>query len=208
MVAEVEGRLVDLVEESHRGEQQPHPGVQGRVKEKIQCRKLQRYRAILDLDLAVPHQPVVELVADVENGAQRIDLVLVSALVAHVGRVATLRITPERDPTAQRVDLRRRGTQSPEALEVLVRERTLGSRTLQLVGQRVQLALQLGDSILLGEFHVAGPRSRGEPADHQRQSQAQQPDGRPAGTAVGRSRSGGSDRQAGSRGHFAEGTKA
>ncbi len=164
--AQVGGRLVDLVDDPDRHQDQSGPDVRVVIEEEVEVRELDGdlslvvRRRVLELDLGVEDDPVVELVAEVEHGPQEVDL------VARLGRRAVVpagvvvlvdhfAVAADRNAAGPGVDLRgrRRETGGPFRRRLVGRwfrrRRRLGllpgAERLQFLGEDRELALQFLD---------------------------------------------------------------
>ena len=172
----VERRLVDLVQEAHRDQHEARARVHLVLDQEIERRELDRHAAalvvrgrelgggVLELDLGVEQDPVGELVAGVEHGAREVGVVPVARLplvVNHRG-VAALGVAADREAPRDAVDLRRAGPEPVDALErLLLGHAHVLARAGELVGEQLDLALELGDAVVGGELLVFGG-GRGE----------------------------------------------
>ena len=186
-VAEVEGRLVELVEEAERRQHQTAADVELVADQEVQGRELHKDVAlvcgagVLELELGVEDQPVREAVARVEHGPDEVGLVgPAGALVGDDVGVLRLGVASDRESLGDAVDLGGRGPQPPGALERLL----LGDAAEllpgagQLLAQHLELLLELADPLLLGlGFGIGGRLARRRGGQAEAGQQAPQAEG-------------------------------
>ena len=188
-------RLVELVDEAHRHQEQAGAGVDLGTDPALEVGELDRHFAalpfarlgVLPLDLRVEEPVVVPLVAEVEDGAQEVELVL----PAGVGAVVTLRgealvehlaVAADRQPLLDGVDLGRRRTEAGGAAAFGGRGRRALAEPhlLELGGQDVDPPRELGDvgrrchrcrAMLRSAIRPASPPARGAPGRGRRSLQ-------------------------------------
>ena len=107
-------------------------------------------RGVLELDLRVEHDPVVELVADVEDEADEVELVAGAVAVLGDGLEVRLAVAADREPALHAVDLRGRRAEAVVALQLLGlgQDEELADLA-HLVGEDALPALDLLDALRL-----------------------------------------------------------
>ena len=166
--AREERGLVQFVEPAHGKQQDSRTEVQLRLPQVVDVRELDggaaglRCRGVLELDLRVEHPPVVELVADVDDGAQEVDRVaeagrFAALALAGVALEHHLAVAADRQAFLHAVDLRGGDAHAVEAFIGFggVGRRGAEVELLDFLGEDLDLLFQFGHSLggrLGGEF--------------------------------------------------------
>jgi hypothetical protein len=179
---------VDLVDEAHRRQQESGPDAEPRREAVVEVGEFDRHRAaslgaaVLELHLGVEQDAVIELVADVDDGPQRIEPVgppggdVTFGLAGEV-LVEHLAVATQRNALARLVDLRGRRSEPQDAGVRLHDHVPAEAQLLELAGDRLELGLdprQVGGVPLLRRGRHGQQRQSShevpQPADRPRHS--------------------------------------
>ncbi len=164
---------MELVDEAHRHQEETRAGVDLGTDPALEVGELDRHLAalpfarlgVLPLDLRVEQPVVVPLVAEVEDRAQEVELVLpagVDAVVALRGEalVEHLAVAADRQPLLDGVDLGRRRTEAggAAARRGSCRRALAEPHLLELGGQDIDPPRKLGDVAPAPPSACAAPR--------------------------------------------------